>query len=142
MPSAPHSRPRSERVRVRIYAFAIALTFFPAKVLAADKAAWTGSGTMSCAEVTEAIQQHPEDENLFFSWAQGFMSGLKQDLLKHGETDLNALPLDAQKQFVRSYCKEHPRIAYFEAVFKLFDKMRHDRGLPRCVQGRPEPQNK
>src|ERR1700722_6199839 len=142
MPSAPPSRLRSERVRVRIYAFAIALTFFSAQVFAAEKAAWSGSGTMSCAEGTGALQQHPEDENLFFSWAQGFMSGLNTDSLKHGETDLNSLPLDAQKQFVRSYCKEHPRAAYFEAVFKLFDKMRHDRGLPRCVQGRPEPQNK
>jgi hypothetical protein len=129
-------------VRVRNYAFAIALTFFPAQVLAAEKAAWSGSGTMACAEVTGALQQHPEDENLFFSWAQGFMSGLNTDLLKHGETDLNSLPLDAQKQFVRSYCKEHPRAPYFEAVFKLFDKMRHDQGLPRYVHGWREPQNK
>jgi hypothetical protein len=129
-------------VRVRIYAFAIALTLFPAQVIADGKAAWSGSGTMACAEVAGAIQQHPEDENLFFSWAQGFMSGLNTDLLKHGETDLNGLPLDAQKQFVRSYCKEHSRAPYFEAVFKLFDKMRHDQGLPSYVQGWHAPQNK
>jgi hypothetical protein len=122
-------------VRVRIYAFAIALTFFLPQVMAAEKAAWSGSGTMSCDEVTGAIQQHPEDENLFFSWAQGFMSGLNTDLLKRGETDLNGLSLDAQKQFVRSYCKENPRNAYFAAVFKLFDKMRRDQGLPSYVQG-------
>jgi hypothetical protein len=54
-------------VRVRNYAFAITLTFLPAQVLAAEKAAWSGSGTMSCAEVARAIQQHPEDENLFFT---------------------------------------------------------------------------
>ena len=122
-------------MRVRIYAFAIALIFFLPQVMAAEKAAWSGSGTMSCAEVTGALQQHPEDENLFFSWAQGFMSGLNTDLLKHGETDLNGLSLDAQKQFVRSYCKENPRNAYFAAVFKLFDKMRRDQGLPSYVQG-------
>ena len=129
-------------MRVRIYAFTIAVTFFSAQVLAAEKAAWSGSGTMACAEVTGALQLHPEDENLFFSWAQGFMSGLNTDLLKHGETDLNGLPLDAQKQFVRSYCKEHPRAAYFEAVFKLFDKMRYDQGLPSYVQGWNAPQTK
>lgn len=106
-----------------------------AQSIAAEKAGWSGSGTIGCAEVTDAIQQHPEDENLFFSWAQGFMSGLNTDLLKHGETDLNGLSLEAQKQFVKSYCKEHPRSPYFEAVFKLFDKMRHDRGLPSYVQG-------
>ena len=129
-------------MRVRNYAFAIALTFLPAQVLAAEKAAWSGSGTMSCAEVTGALQQHPGDENLFFSWAQGFMSGLNTDLLKHGETDLNSLPVDAQKQFVRSYCKEHPHAPYFEAVFKLFDELRRDQGLPSYVQTWQAPQNK
>ena len=129
-------------MRVRNYAFAIALTFFPPQVLAAETAAWSGSGTMPCAEVTETIQQHPEDENLFFSWAQGFMSGLNTDLLKHGETNLNGLPLDAQKQFVRSYCKEHPHAPYFGAVFKLFDQLRRDQGLPSYVQIWQAPQNK
>jgi hypothetical protein len=116
-------------------ALTLSLLSVSAQSIAAEQAAWSGSGTMACAEVTGAIQQHPEDENLFFSWAQGFMSGLNTDLLKHGETDPNGLPLEAQKQFVKSYCKEHPRSPYFEAVFKLFDKMRHDQGLPSYVQG-------
>jgi len=123
-------------------ALTLSLLSVSAQSIAAEKAGWSGSGTIACAEVTDAIQQHPEDENLLFSWAQGFMSGLNTDLLEHGETDLNGLPLDAQKQFVRSYCKEHPRAPYFEAVFKLFDKMRHDQGLPSYVQGWHAPQNK
>ena len=97
---------------------------------------------MSCADVAAALQQHPEDENLCFSWAQGFMSGLNTDLLKRGETDLNGLPLDAQKQFIRSYCHDHSRAPYFEAVFKLFDKMRHDQGLPSYIQNWQEPKSK
>jgi hypothetical protein len=110
--------------------------------IAAQKAAWSGAGTMSCREIADALQQHPEDENLFFSWAQGFMSGLNTDLLKRGETDLNSLPLEAQKQFVRSFCKDHPRAPYFEAVFKLFDKMRRDQGLPSYTQNWQEPKSK
>ncbi|MGD0119437.1 MAG: HdeA/HdeB family chaperone, partial [Candidatus Binatus sp.] len=90
------------------YALALALTLFPAQSFAAAKAAWTGAGTMSCADVTTALQQHPEDENLFFSWAQGFMSGLNTELLKRGETDLNELPFDAQKQSLSAYCKSNP----------------------------------
>jgi len=129
-------------VRVRIHAFAIALTFLPAHVLAAETAGWSGAGTMSCGEVMGALQQRPEDENLFFSWAQGFMSGLNTELLKRGETDLNGLPLDAQKQFIRSYCKEHPRAPYFGAVFKLFDQMRHDQGLPSYEQIWQAPRGK
>jgi hypothetical protein len=123
-------------------ALTLSLLSVSAQSIAAEKAGWSGSGTIACAEVTDAIQQHPEDENLLFSWAQGFMSGLNTDLLEHGETDLNGLPLEAQKQFVKSYCKERPRSPYFEAVFKLFDKMRHDQGLPSYVQGWHEPQNK
>jgi hypothetical protein len=132
-------------VRAR-YALAIALTLLPIQSTAAEKAGekagWSGAGTMSCAAVAAALQQHPEDENLFFSWAQGFMSGLNTDLLKHGETDLNGLPLDAQKQFIRSYCRDHSRAPYFEAAFKLFDKMRHDQGLPSYIQNWQEPKTK
>ena len=124
------------------YALAIALTLLPIQSVAAEKAGWSGAGTMPCADVTTALQQHPEDENLFFSWAQGFMSGLNTDLLKRGETDLNGLPLDAQKQFIRSYCHDHSRAPYFEAVFKLFDKMRHDQGLPSYIQNWQEPKSK
>jgi hypothetical protein len=130
------------RVCVRIDAFAIALTLFAARALAAEKAGWSGAGTMACGEVAGALQAHPEDENLFFSWAQGFMSGLNTELLKHGETDLNGIPLDAQKEFIRTYCKEHPRAAYFEQVFKLFDKMRHDQGLPGYEQTWQTPQGR
>jgi hypothetical protein len=128
-------------VRAR-YALAIALTLLPIHSAAAEKAGWSGAGTMSCADVAAALQQHPEDENLFFSWAQGFMSGLNTDLLKRGETDLNGLPLDAQKQFIRSYCQDHSRAPYFEAVFKLYDKMRHDQGLPSYIQNWQEPKSK
>jgi hypothetical protein len=124
------------------YALAITLTLLPIQSAAAEKAGWSGAGTMSCADVAGALQQHPEDENLFFSWAQGFMSGLNTDLLKRGETDLNGLPLDAQKQFVRSYCRDHSHAPYFEAVFKLFDKMRHDQGLPSYIQNWQEPKSK
>jgi hypothetical protein len=128
------------------YALPLALMFLPAvsfaAVQAGEKAGWSGAGTMSCGEVTAALQQHPEDENLFFSWAQGFMSGLNTELLKRGETDLNGRSLDTQKQFISSYCKEHPRAPYFEAVFKLYDGMRHDQGLPSYVRMWQEPQKK
>jgi hypothetical protein len=114
----------------------------PARSIAAEKAGWSGAGTMACGEVAGAIRQHPEDENLFFSWAQGFMSGLNTELLKHGETDLNGIPLDEQKQFVRSYCGRKPRAKYFEAVFKLYDKMRRDQGLPNYEQTWQEPKGR
>jgi hypothetical protein len=120
-------------------ALALVLMAFAVQSLAAGKAGWIGPGTMSCAEFTAAYRQHPQDENLFFSWALGFMSGLNTELLQHGETDLNGLGLDKQKQFIRTYCKDHPRSPYFEAVFKLFERMRHDQGLPSYIQNWHEP---
>jgi len=124
------------------YALALALMLFPAHCFAAEKAGWAGAGIMTCGEVTSALKQHPEDENLFFSWGQGFMSGLNTELLKHGETDLNELPPAAQKQFISSYCKEHPHATYFEAVIRLYDRMRHDQGLPNYEQIWQAPRGK
>ncbi len=124
------------------FAFVLALICFSAQSFAAEKAGWIGPGTMTCAQVAQAYRDHPEDENLFFSWAEGFMSGLNTELLQRGETDLNGLPLDTQKQFIRSYCKDHPRTPYLGGVFKLFDRMRHDQGLPSYIQNWHEPQKK
>ncbi|HEY6421138.1 MAG TPA: hypothetical protein VIX59_19245 [Candidatus Binataceae bacterium] len=124
------------------FALALALTSLSVPTLAAQKAAWMGPGTMSCAEFNGGLSQHPKDESLFFSWALGFMSGLNTELLQHGETNLNSLSLDTQKQFIRSYCKDRARAPYFEAVFKLFDRMRHDQGLPSYIQTWHEPQSR
>jgi hypothetical protein len=78
----------------------------------------------------KACQRSPDNETLFFSWALGFMSGLNTDLLPDRETNLNDLSSQAQKEFIKSYCKEHPHSAYFEAVFGLFNRMRGEQGLP------------
>ena len=111
-------------------ALALAFLSFSAASLAAEKAAWQGPGTVSCAEFGKAFREDPKNESLFFSWALGFMSGLNTDLLQHGETNLNGLPIKTQKQAIKTYCSDHPRAAYFEAVFALYNRMRHDQGLP------------
>jgi hypothetical protein len=111
-------------------------------VFADQRAAWSGAGTMICGDVTQALGEHPEDENLFFSWAQGFMSELNTPMLKRGETDLNGESMSEQKQFIKSYCKEHPRANYFEPVLKLYEKMRQDQGLPSYIQNWQEPNSK
>jgi hypothetical protein len=123
-------------------ALALTLILLPVRASATEKAGWLGPGTVSCPEFVEACRQNSKDETLFFSWALGFMSGLNTELLQHGETNLNGLPIGAQKEFIRSYCKDHPKAPYFEAVFKLFDKMRHDQGLPSYVQTWHEPKSR
>ena len=130
---------KSDMVATRC-ALVLALLSFPTLSLAAEKAAWIGTGTVSCADFGAAYRENPKtNENLFFSWAQGFMSGLNTDLLPNRATDLHGLPMETQKQAIRTYCNAHPRAAYFEAVFKLFDRMRHEQGLPSYVKTWNEP---
>ncbi len=119
-------------------AVALAALCIWSQAWAAEKAGWQGAGTMLCSEFEQAISKHSEDENLFFSWAQGFMSGLNTDLLPHGGTDLNELPMQMQKQAIRSYCNDHPRASYFEAVFKLYNRMRRDQSLPSYFKTWPK----
>jgi len=121
--------------------FLLVLAFlsFSSLSSAAEKSAWQGPGTVSCEEFNKAYHRSPENETLFFSWALGFMSGLNTDLLPNRATDLHKLPMETQKEALRTYCNAHPRAAYFEAVFKLFDRMRHDQGLPSYVKTWNEP---
>jgi hypothetical protein len=122
------------------FALTLALLCCPVLSLAAEKAGWIGPGTVSCAEFGKAYHENPKAaENLFFSWALGFMSGLNTELLQHGETNLNELSMEAQKQLVRSYCDAHPHASYFEAVFDLYNRMRRDQGLPSYFKIWHEP---
>jgi hypothetical protein len=117
----------------------VAFLSFSSLSSGAEKSAWQGPGTVSCEEFGKAYRRSSENETLFFSWALGFMSGLNTDLLPNRETDLRALPMETQKQAIRTYCSDHPGAAYFEAVFKLFNRMRHDQGLPNYFKTWNEP---
>jgi hypothetical protein len=107
--------------------------------MAAQKSAWQGPGTVSCDEFGKAYHRSTENETLFFSWALGFMSGLNTELLPNRSTDLNGLAMATQKEAIRTYCNDHPRAPYFEAVFSLFNRMRHDQGLPSYFKTWNEP---
>jgi hypothetical protein len=87
----------------------LAFLSFSSLSYGAEKSAWQGPGTVSCAEFGKACQRSPENETLFFSWALGFMSGLNTDLLPNRATDLHGLPMETQKEAIRTYCHAHPR---------------------------------
>jgi hypothetical protein len=93
-------------------------------------AAWAGPGITTCADFQNAYHDNADLENLFFSWALGFMSGLNTSLMGHGETNLHGLSENSQKQFLRSTCGAHPHDTYYGAVFDLYNRMRKDQGLP------------
>ncbi|MDP2409619.1 MAG: hypothetical protein Q8M26_04960 [Pseudolabrys sp.] len=58
---------------------------------------------------------------MFFSWAQGFMSGVNAYSAVAMQTykDLSARGVKEQEGFFLDYCKKHPRDRYMDAVAAL-----------------------
>jgi len=112
----------------------------PAQASWPGPASLAGPGITTCADFEKAYHDNPEtNENLFYSWALGFMSGLNTTLMGHGETDLHELSEEAQKLFLRSTCKAHPQGSYVGAVFDLYNRMRKDKGLLDYFKSTKEP---
>jgi hypothetical protein len=69
----------------------------------------------------------PENaEGFFFSWAQGFMSGLNAaSLQSQGQSrDLSSMPPEEQERFIRDYCNDHPLASYVTVVVQLYHRFR------------------
>lgn len=116
---------------------------FSAAAAADDGGVFTfGMGHAPCGEFAKAYQGDPETVELaFYSWAQGYMSGLNIVALanqgRSGTTDLGAMPVEKQRSFLRSYCDKHPLADYMQAVHELFKTMRDDQGLPEWAKKLP-----
>lgn len=83
-----------------------------------------GSGTMTCAKFYEH-RNDPGIEELFFVWAQGFMSGLNDALedtiAKY--RDLHSLSTDQQKQILSAFCAKNPASLYRDGIHVLLSGM-------------------
>src|SRR5208282_6818979 len=91
---------------------------------AADKAPGYGVGMHSCAEFAQAYAADPTTaEDLYFSWAQGFMSGVNLAYVTSTGSYryINGNEMLSQKSFIRSYCDAHPQAQYSLAVMDLLN---------------------
>jgi hypothetical protein len=82
-----------------------------------------GIGVGSCSEFAQHYRENPQFwEGIYFSWAQGFMTGLNvlQVALKRPQRDLNALPVYQQMARLRAFCDERPLAVFGEAAHSLF----------------------
>jgi hypothetical protein len=79
-----------------------------------------GPGSLSCSRFAAAYRDNPETmDNLFYAWAEGFMSGA--NIAKRGTyRDLAAMQVNDQKAYLRRYCDEHPLQDYLRAVMELY----------------------
>jgi hypothetical protein len=90
---------------------------------------WTqlaGAGMMTCSNFAEAYRQSPDVAEMFyFSWAQGFMSGMNSVYLSRlgAGYDLSTHTATDQQAYIRDYCNQHPLATYGEAATALFGTM-------------------
>jgi hypothetical protein len=91
--------------------------------------ALTGPGTHECSDYLESrpiSAQGPVTlDDLFLSWARGFMSGLNLMRLVSGlnSKQLSSTPAADQIERMRAYCVAHPNELYMVAVHDLFDSL-------------------
>jgi hypothetical protein len=88
-----------------------------------------GAGTKSCAVFARAYKEKPKSADMiYFSWAQGYMSGVNQaakgDSKDSRPANLNAMSIAAQQRFIRDFCDRNPLKDYREAVDALLTNIR------------------
>ena len=91
--------------------------------------AFTGPGTHECSDYLESrpiLAEAPVTlDDLFSSWARGFMSALNAARLQRGlnSKQLSSMPDTGQIERMRAYCVAHPNEKYMAAVHDLFDSL-------------------
>jgi hypothetical protein len=93
--------------------------------LADRDAAGGGVGIYPCAEFTK-VRDKPDLEVLFFTWAQGFLTGWNMGVPNDTglSVEFSKLNRDEQKHFIREYCEANPTKRYLESVIALMAKLR------------------
>jgi hypothetical protein len=86
--------------------------------------AGAGAGAVTCAEFTRAYAAAPQvTEDLYYSWALGFMTGLNVENPDNLFAVLNATSQHDETGTIRNYCDAHPPAKYIDAVLNLYLSM-------------------
>src|SRR4051812_1392428 len=113
--------------------FALGLAMVGASATAKSEQVITmGAGMQTCAVFRAHYKGHvPSLENFYFSWAQGYMSGLnvaaRRGAANSKTADLNSIPAPTQLRFIREFCDHNPLERYSAAVEALLAKMRNSK---------------
>jgi hypothetical protein len=89
------------------------------------KAAGGGVGVTPCSEFNQS-REKPEIEAMFFSWAEGYLTGwnigLPEESQKH--VDLSLMPRSEQMEFLRKWCEANPSKRYVDGATTLLIRLR------------------
>jgi hypothetical protein len=91
----------------------------------AETALW-GVGAKTCGIFASNYLINPKlADDLYHSWAQGFMSGLNYAKAEAvGDSrDLSAMPTEEQMARIKKYCNAHPLADYVDAVIDLYKSL-------------------
>jgi len=82
-----------------------------------------GVGMNSCATFANLYKAQPElTENIYYAWAEGFMSGMNFEAttLYQPARNLAGINMESAKIEIRAYCDAHPLLPYYGAVIALY----------------------
>ena len=87
-----------------------------------------GTGATRCATFLNDVAGTPVYEREYFSWAQGYMSGIlfraPPDKDQYLDLTPPEFPVKTQLEFFRNYCATHPQEGYADAVETLYKRLR------------------
>jgi hypothetical protein len=120
--------PASRNANVRSSAAAIVLATISAalspSVANSQMVAVVGTGTAKCGKYLTEISAKPEAEREYFSWAQGYMSGILLSAPPGVDDSLQLitekLPVASQINFMRQFCGQKPDTSYSDGVEALY----------------------
>jgi hypothetical protein len=93
---------------------------------ASAETALYGLGGHTCAQFAQDYRAQPDiEENAYFIWAMGFMSGVNTlNIETYGRAaDLTSISVEDQRAVIREYCEAHPLKHYFEAVTQVYSML-------------------
>jgi hypothetical protein len=94
----------------------------------AQTATIAGTGAATCATFLEEVARNPISEREYFSWAQGYMSGILMRAPPGKDERLDLRPpnfqVGMQLEFLRSLCTARPHENYSDAVEILYRRLR------------------
>lgn len=86
-----------------------------------------GLGTTMCSDFTQMhrVIDAKGADNRFYSWAQGYMSGLNAvDEKATGiGRDLSSVPVAEQQRYLREFCERYPTTIYLIGVRELWQTL-------------------
>jgi hypothetical protein len=93
-----------------------------------------GIGTSTCTQFANLYKGNPQfAENLYFTWAQGFLSSwnMNQMVTKQPYWNLGSLTTTEQETLLRQYCDQHPLGNFVDAIFDLLTHLEMKTQGPR-----------